>query len=316
MLGLNISASFRNAVTIYILFPFLIIPQLLLSGVIVEFDKLNPGFSSNEYVPFAGDIMASKWAYEALAVHQFKNNSYQQDLFEYDKKISEATFRKDYWIPELKKRVINLSDLLNSDSVDVKKRAGLTVLVHDEIEKENLRNSELKFDNLDQLKTGEVTVDHLKEVRTYLTKLSRFYVNQRNQVDTNKDRLIASKIKTPEERDAFNKLRDDHYNESLGDLVLNSADFYRIIERDGRLIQRLHPIYQDPISSPMLRAHFFAPSKRIFGAYVDTYWANLLVIWSMSVFLMLTLYLDALSRILNFFGEFSEKIPFLNKGKD
>ncbi len=42
MLGLNISASFNSAVTIYILIPFLIIPQLILSGVIVKFDKLHP----------------------------------------------------------------------------------------------------------------------------------------------------------------------------------------------------------------------------------------------------------------------------------
>ena len=42
MLGLNISASFSSAVTIYILIPLLIIPQLLLSGVVINFDKFNP----------------------------------------------------------------------------------------------------------------------------------------------------------------------------------------------------------------------------------------------------------------------------------
>src|SRR5690606_4370396 len=35
LLGLNISASFNSAVTIYILIPFLLIPQLIFSGVIV-----------------------------------------------------------------------------------------------------------------------------------------------------------------------------------------------------------------------------------------------------------------------------------------
>jgi hypothetical protein len=115
-------------------------------------------------------------------------------------------------------------------------------------------------------------------------------------------------VKTPEEKEAFNKLRDDHYNESLGDLLMNSTDFYRIIERDGKLIQRLHPIYQDPMGSSMLRSHFFAPRKMIFGQYVDTYWANVLVIWSMSIFLMLTLYFDALSKLLDFFGSLGERI--------
>ena len=75
MLGLNISSSFDSAVTIYILIPFLIIPQLILSGVIVKFDKLNPVITIQKKVPMAGEIMASKWAFEALSVNQFKNLS-------------------------------------------------------------------------------------------------------------------------------------------------------------------------------------------------------------------------------------------------
>ncbi len=42
LLGLNISDSFKSTVTIYIIIPFLIIPQIILSGVLVPFDKLNP----------------------------------------------------------------------------------------------------------------------------------------------------------------------------------------------------------------------------------------------------------------------------------
>ena len=41
LLGLNISSAFTSVITIYILIPFIIIPQLLFSGVIVNFDKLN-----------------------------------------------------------------------------------------------------------------------------------------------------------------------------------------------------------------------------------------------------------------------------------
>jgi energy-coupling factor transporter ATP-binding protein EcfA2 len=38
LLGLNISSGFNSAVTIYILIPLLLIPQLILSGVVVKFD--------------------------------------------------------------------------------------------------------------------------------------------------------------------------------------------------------------------------------------------------------------------------------------
>lgn len=86
MLGLNISASFNSAVTIYILIPMLLIPQLLLSGVIVKFDKLHPSLASVEKVPIIGELMASRWAYEAITVSQYKDNKFEKQFFAYDKK--------------------------------------------------------------------------------------------------------------------------------------------------------------------------------------------------------------------------------------
>ena len=53
MLGLNISSAFDSAVTIYILIPILIIPQLLLSGVVISFDKFNPKVGTPKGVPMA-----------------------------------------------------------------------------------------------------------------------------------------------------------------------------------------------------------------------------------------------------------------------
>src|SRR5207237_10043643 len=101
MLGLNISASFNSAVTIYILIPFLLIPQLLLSGVIVKFEKLNPVLTSQKNVPAAGEIMTSRWAFEALAVDQFKNNKYEKIFYDVDKKTFYDDFKKNLWIRNL-----------------------------------------------------------------------------------------------------------------------------------------------------------------------------------------------------------------------
>jgi hypothetical protein len=112
MLGLNISASFNSAVTIYILIPFLIIPQLILSGVIVKFDKLHPKITSQSKVPVVGDLMASRWAYEALAVNQFKNNAFEKPLYEFDRLKSEAEWRKTYWVVEMKQIMDGIGDNL------------------------------------------------------------------------------------------------------------------------------------------------------------------------------------------------------------
>lgn len=65
MLGLNISSAFNSVVTIYILIPFLVIPQIIFSGVMVRFDHLHPWLGDKTRVPVVGEIMASRWAFEA-----------------------------------------------------------------------------------------------------------------------------------------------------------------------------------------------------------------------------------------------------------
>ncbi|HKL38246.1 MAG TPA: ATP-binding cassette domain-containing protein, partial [Bacteroidales bacterium] len=105
MLGLLISDSFNTVITIYILIPFLIIPQLILSGVIVKYEKLNPSISNPKTIPFYGEVIAARWAYEALAVYQFKNNDYEKPLYPYDKAMSKADFKKNYWITTLQNKV-------------------------------------------------------------------------------------------------------------------------------------------------------------------------------------------------------------------
>ena len=81
MLGLVISDSFKAVVTIYILIPFLVIPQIILSGVMVKFEKLNPNISSPVAIPVYGEFITARWGYEALAVKQFINNKYEQPFY-------------------------------------------------------------------------------------------------------------------------------------------------------------------------------------------------------------------------------------------
>src|SRR5690606_24791305 len=41
VIGLNISSAFNSAVTVYVLIPLLLIPQMILSGLLFSYDKLN-----------------------------------------------------------------------------------------------------------------------------------------------------------------------------------------------------------------------------------------------------------------------------------
>ena len=57
----------------------------------------------------------------------------------------------------------------------------------------------------------------------------------------------------------------------------------------------------------LIRAHFYAPEKKIFGIKVDTYVVNVIVLWVMTFFLYLALYFRLLKKLLDsgeaFFGK-------------
>ncbi len=94
MLGLNVSASFNSAVTIYILIPLVMIPMMILSGAMFPFDKMNRSIGSVKKVPFIAEFMPTKWAYEALMVKQFKDNKFNKDFYVLLKDESKADFKK------------------------------------------------------------------------------------------------------------------------------------------------------------------------------------------------------------------------------
>jgi ABC-type multidrug transport system ATPase subunit len=83
VMGLNISSAFNSAVTVYVMIPLLLIPQMILSGLLFSFDKLNDLISTKGKVPILADAMSSRWAYEAMAVYNFKNNAYEKPYYDY-----------------------------------------------------------------------------------------------------------------------------------------------------------------------------------------------------------------------------------------
>ena len=120
--GLNISSAFDSAVTIYILIPLLIIPQLILSGVVIKFDKFNPSVSVIDKVPWFGEIMASRWGFEASLVNQFKDNRYESQFYMVNKKMKQAEFKKTYFLPKLETKlsyVVN-NYLSEEDKIKIK----------------------------------------------------------------------------------------------------------------------------------------------------------------------------------------------------
>ena len=129
LLGLNISSAFNSAVTIYILIPLLLIPQLILSGVVVKFDKLNPRIGNSATVPFVGDLMASRWAFEAAMVSQFKDNDFERQFYLYDKIMANSDYKKVYFIPEVETKLQYCLNHFNSNDEGIKLKVAEDLLI-------------------------------------------------------------------------------------------------------------------------------------------------------------------------------------------
>jgi ABC-type multidrug transport system ATPase subunit len=312
ILGLNISASFNSAVTIYILIPFLIIPQLILSGVIVKFDKLHPKITSQTKVPVVGELMASRWAYEALAVNQFINNAYEKPLYEYDRIKSECDWRKTYWVTELKGIVDELTANQSSHDPEVTRQMEADIqLLRSELEEHN-KICLLQYKKPDELSLNNLSTS-LPAVQAYLDEVSSFYKRKYNFVSNKKDQYVFSKTHSSAESEAFERLREEYENENLTGLVTQKNDFKKLIRTKGRLVQKSDPVFHNPAREMFLRAHFFAPTKSIFGTLMDTFWVNICVIWSMSLLLLVMLYFNVLKRTLEAAGKVQWKkilMPF------
>jgi ABC-type multidrug transport system ATPase subunit len=313
MLGLNISSSFNSAVTIYILIPILIIPQLLFSGVMVKFDKLNPIITSQSVVPAIGDMMASRWAFEALAVKQFKENKFNKKTYKYDKAIHIATYKKDYWIIDMAKKIDFCEANYNKPESKQEVIAALAMF-QNELKKELsvLGNEKLKVDGMNNLNIGSFSPAVANEMRDFVSNTLRtVYLNNFKRATDLKEKEVTKMNKDSASRARYLKDKDDYENESLSDLVTNRNTPYRILDLNGAFVQKIDPIYLDPVDSDVGRAHFFAPRKKFFGKYYDTYWVNICVIWLMSITLAITLYFDVLKNLINglgnLFGRFSRK---------
>ena len=307
VLGLVISDSFKTVITIYILIPFLIIPQLILSGIIVKFEKLNPNISNPRDIPLYGEIITARWAYEALAVYQYKENKYQKQFYAYDKAMSISDFKKNYWITTLNNKVSFLERNINKPERSEEFNQNLQLL-YNEISKELDSESGriVKFNNLEELKPNKINAETIKSLKSYFEVLNKYYMKLYNKANGLKDKLISDLQENSEEREAFIKLKREHHNENLADLLRNSNEINRIIEFKGELFQKIDPIYLDP--QKFIKAHFYAPRKLVFGRFYDTFWVNIFVIWATTILLYFVLRYRLLKRALDFFEERKFKV--------
>ena len=301
MIGLNISAALTSVVAIYISIPLILVPQLLFSGVVVPFHKLHRTVTSQEYVPVIGDIMLSRWAYEALMVHQFKGNKFEKNFYALDKELSQCSYTSNYLIPMVQMKVQELQrqqQLGNKSDVIIHKM----MLIQNGVEQivEDLETSSTNGFKVSLSVEGKFNTD---SILSFLS-VARQHLNTRfDSTMRRRDRAYhALEIKLGS-KDKVLRQKQRYYNNALADVVLNNNEFEKIAEDEDRFIRRKDPVFMLP-KNQFGRSHYYAGAKRVGPIVIDTFWFNFLVLWLYSGVLYVMLMLDTWRIVAKYFEIF------------
>lgn len=295
MVGLNISSALNSVINIYILIPFILVPQLLLGGAMIKFDELHHTISNQKNVPVVGDLMASRWAYEALTVAQFSYNDYEKHFFKVNQEISKNSVHRSYIIPE----ILTINREIMEDSLTWMPGNNNFKILHHEVTRLHEVHGFKKYPHLNQLNTFDYTRSIGKDLEDYLLQARQYFAEGYLKATSKRDSIYHTLV-AKMGKDAFLKLEEEYNNEFLEDLLMNKSQLNMVYRGEGQLIQKKDPVLMEPYSK-YGRAHFYAPHKIIGTLEIPTFWFNTFFIWGMTFFMYLLLLDNTLKKFLEFF---------------
>ncbi|MBO7572351.1 MAG: ATP-binding cassette domain-containing protein [Bacteroidales bacterium] len=77
-----LSMFFRSISTVYLLIPIIVIPQMIFSGGLVQYDNFNKHFVKDSGIPLFANLMPIRWADEACMTEAYLANPIEQEIFD------------------------------------------------------------------------------------------------------------------------------------------------------------------------------------------------------------------------------------------
>ncbi len=296
VIGLNISAGLNSMIAGYIVIPFIVVPQLLFSGVMIPFDRLNNLYNNPEYVPIIGELMPSRWAYEAVAVHQFKGNRYTREFFEIDQDRANASYEA-IRIQEIQNKLNDIGFKSSSGKVPESCEADLK-LIQNELNDLSKMGMVASFGAPEGFTRSGFNETVYKTATDSLKRVSQVYSWMKREADQLRERRIFTMVEAWGGEDAYVQMKETYTNKRLEELLVLRGRFQFIREWDSHLVRNTTPVYQVP-RSRIGRAQLFSPKKNVGPFSIDTYWFNLGVIWLSALVLYLFLIYDFLRKFVN-----------------
>ena len=280
--GLILSQCLSSIVSIYISIPILLIPQILLCGLVVSFSDLTPK-STTGNVPFIGDLIPSRWSYEALAVTSFTDNKYEKPFFKLDKARQENQFYNLGFLYELQSQLQTMNE---------EKKQGKDINpAHMRVINTNLPLLS-EFCGMEPY-TGDGSYQSLYD---YMKKAEKILAKRGNDFTFQKDAMI-SKIVKQEGKETFLELKKNHFNIKLEEFVTGADQRQMVDVVDDHLVPRSGIIYLTP-HNKLGRAPFYSSEKILGSWHIKTLWFNLGVILLMSIITIILLLTDCPGKYL------------------
>lgn len=276
LIGLLLSQSLNSVVAIYITIPILLVPQILLCGLVVDFSDLSPK-STTGNVPAIGNVIPSRWAFEALAVTQFAENEYERDLFDVHRRKYEAQYYYVAFLYEVQSQLESMED-------------------------ERVKGKEVKAEHLDIIKKALPTISDMfgmdayqgkydyKSLRQYTDAAEVIIKERGNKASLAENDVITRKV-TELGMDVLKQQKKEHYNLQLENLCINADSKHTHDIVDGYIVPRAGFIYLTP-RSVMGGAPFYSSVKVVGSTVVSTLKFNTSVLFLMCLILSTLLFLD------------------------
>lgn len=278
--GLLLSQCLSSIVSIYISIPILLIPQILLCGLVVSFSDLTPN-SKTGNVPLIGELIPSRWSYEALAVTSFTDNDYEKPFFELDKARQENQFYNLGFLYELQSQLETMND---------EKKQGKEVNpAHLSVIKTNLPVL-TEFCGMAPY-AGDGSYQSLYN---YMKEAEKIMSKRGNDFTMKKEAMVSKMVKQ-QGKEAFLELKKDNYNIKLEEFVTGADQRGMVEVVDDYLVPRSGIIYLTP-HNKIGRAPFYSSEKILGSWHIKTLWFNLGVILLMSVITIILLLTDCPGR--------------------
>lgn len=296
IIGLNLSSALKSTVAIYVSVPLLLVPQLLFSGVIVDFKKLHYSIASEKYVPMIGDLMVSRWAYEALAVSQFKDNEFTKHFFEIDRTRSDNSYYSGIHIPSLVSQINELQHDIALKVIDDKTEFRFCLVKKEYQKMMDKFPGHLEPIDFSSIEFKDLSPRVITCIISNITELQRYLWKDYDRISTRKDSIYNSLLTKYKSAEAVVELRNRYENKAIADLVLNNTAITKSKVIGNEIVQLKDPGYMEP-SNNFGRAQFYAPVKKVAGVKIGTLWFNVGIIWGMILFGFIVLHNNWLSRV-------------------